>query len=113
MRKKSSDQPVIAVRPPRKDGLLRKVARVGATVVAARVAADTGTAQVIGLLAGTGAKRRIMRHPMGTLFVTGAYMAGKVYEAKREADRKRVAKALPDDSPPPILIEEARKARKG
>jgi len=113
MRKKSSDQPVIAVRPPRKDGLLRKVARVGATVVAARVAADTGKKGVIGLLAGMGAKRLIMRHPMGTLFVTGAYMAGKVYEAKREADRKRVAKVLPDNSPPPILIEEARKARKG
>ena len=113
MRKKSSDQPVIAVRPPRKDGLLRKVARVGATVVAARVAADTGKKGVIGLLAGMGAKRLIMRHPMGTLFVTGAYMAGKVYEAKREADRKRMAKALPDTSPPPILIEEARKARKG
>lgn len=113
MRKKSSDKPVIAVRSPRKDGLLRKVARVGATVVAARVAADTGKKGVIGLLAGMGAKRLIMRHPMGTLFVTGAYMAGKVYEAKREADRKRVAKALPDDSPPPILIEEARKARKG
>jgi len=77
------------------------------------VAADTGKKGVIGLLAGMGAKRLIMRHPMGTLFVTGAYMAGKVYEAKREADRKRVAKALPDDSPPPILIEEARKARKG
>ncbi|QOT72082.1 hypothetical protein H5V43_02625 [Sphingobium fuliginis] len=113
MRKKSTDQPLIAVRPPRKDGLLRKAARVGATVVAARVAADTGKKGVIGLLAGMGAKRLIMRHPMGTLFVTGAYMAGKVYEAKREADRKRKVKALPDGSPPPILIEEARKARKG
>ncbi|UZW53699.1 hypothetical protein NUH86_09010 [Sphingobium sp. JS3065] len=113
MKKNSSDQPIIAVRPPRKDGLLKKAARVGATVVAARVAADTGKKGVIGLLAGMGAKRLIMRHPAGALFVTGAYMAGKIFEAKREADRKRKTKALPDKSGQPILIEEARKARKG
>ncbi|AEG48011.1 hypothetical protein Sphch_0311 [Sphingobium chlorophenolicum L-1] len=113
MRKKSPDQPIVAIRPPRKDGLLRKAARVGATVVAARVAADTGKKGVIGLLAGMGAKRLIMRFPAGALFVTGAYMAGKIYEAKRDADRKRKTKALPDKSAKPILIEEARKARKG
>ncbi|WP_176595311.1 MULTISPECIES: hypothetical protein [Sphingobium] len=113
MRNKSPDKPLIAVRPPRKDGLLKKAARVGATVVAARVAADTGKKGVIGLLAGMGAKRLIMRYPAGALFVTGAYMAGKIYEAKREADRKRKTKALPDKSAQPILIEEARKARKG
>lgn len=112
MRKKSPDQPLIAVRPPRKGGLLKKAARVGATVIAARVAADTGKKGVIGLIAGIGAKRLIMRHPVGALVVTGAYMAGKVYEAKREVDRKRNAKALTDESAPPILIEEARKARK-
>lgn len=67
MRKKSPDQPIVAIRPPRKDGLLRKAARVGATVVAARVAADTGKKGVIGLLAGMGAKRLIMRFPAGAL----------------------------------------------
>lgn len=113
MKTKSPDQPLIAVRPPRKAGLLKKAARVGATVVAARVAADTGKKGVIGLLAGMGAKRLIMRYPAGALFVTGAYMAGKIYEAKREADRKRKIKALPDKAAQPILIDEARKARKG
>lgn len=109
--------PLVTVRPPKKAGLLRKVARVGATVVAARVAAATGKKGVFGLLAGAGAKRVIMRYPAGALFVTGAYMAGKIYEAKREADRKRQARAeiktLPDRSAEPILIDEARKARKG
>ncbi|WP_176590775.1 hypothetical protein [Sphingobium sp. EM0848] len=111
--KKKIDQAPTKGRPPRKSSLLQKAARVGATVVAARVAADTGKKGVIGLLAGMGAKRLIMRYPAGALFVTGAYMAGKLYEAKREADRKRQAKALPDQSAQPILIEEARKARKG
>ena len=111
MRKKVPTEPLVTVRPPRKAGLLRKAARIGATVVAARVAADTGKKGVIGLLAGAGVKRLIMRYPAGALFVTGAYMAGKIYEARRDAARKR--KALPDDSAAPILIDAARKARKG
>src|SRR3546814_19533707 len=85
--KPAPDKPRVAVRPPRKAGLLRKAARVGATVVGARVAADTGKKGVIGLVAGMGAKRLIMRHPVGALFVTGAYMAGKVYEARSEERR--------------------------
>ncbi|WP_150290953.1 hypothetical protein [Sphingobium estronivorans] len=109
--KKKIDQAPSSGRPPRKSGLLKKAARVGAAVVAARVAADTGKKGVIGLIAGAGAKRLIMRYPAGALVVTGAYMAGKLYEAKREADRKRAIKALPDESVQPILIEEARKAR--
>lgn len=113
MRKKVPTEPLVAVSPPRKGGLLRKAARIGATVVAARVAADTGKKGVIGLLAGAGAKRLIMRYPAGALFVTGAYMAGKIYEARREAARKRDMKALLDDSAEPILIDEARKARQG
>jgi hypothetical protein len=48
---------------------------------------------------------------MGALFVTGAYLAGKAYEAKREVDRKRGVKALPDLSGEPVPITEARKAR--
>jgi hypothetical protein len=43
--------------------------------------------------------------------VTGAYMAGKIFEAKREVDRKRNQKLLPDRSREPIQLEEARKAR--
>ena len=39
----------------RKSSLFRKAARLGATVVAARVAADTGKKGVIGLIAGAGA----------------------------------------------------------
>lgn len=114
MSKKSSGQPLVTVRPPRKAGLLRKAARLGATVVAARVAAATGKKGVIGLVAGVGAKRIIMRHPLGTLFVTGAYMAGKIYEAKREADRKRETKLLTDESAKPVVpIEEARKVKQG
>lgn len=94
--------PLVTIRPPQKAGMLRKVARVGATVVAARVAAATGKKGVFGLIAGMGAKRVIMRFPAGALFVTGAYMAGKLYEAKREADRKRDLKLLPDRSAEPL-----------
>lgn len=112
MRKKAQPEPSAAVRSSRKSGLLKKAAQAGAAVVAARVAADSGKKGVIGLLAGMGAKRLIMRYPAGALFVTGAYLAGKIYEAKREADRKRKAKALPGKSAEPILIEEARKALK-
>lgn len=111
MKKKAPTQPLVTVRPPTKAGLLRKSARLGAAVVAARVAAATGKKGVVGLIAGLGAKRLIMRHPLGALVVTGAYLAGKAYEAKREVDRKRATKALPDKSGEPILIEEARKAR--
>ncbi|WHO38643.1 hypothetical protein PMI04_019220 [Sphingobium sp. AP49] len=96
----------------RKAGLLKKAARLGATVVAARVAADTGKKGVIGLIAGAGAKRLIMRYPVGAMVVTGAYLAGKLYEAKREADRKMATKLLTDASARPILIDEARAARK-
>ncbi len=95
-------KPLVTIRPPRKAGMLRKVARVGATVVAARVAAATGKKGVFGLIAGMGAKRVIMRFPAGALFVTGAYMAGKLYEAKKEADRKRNLKLLPDRSNEPL-----------
>lgn len=111
MKKRAPSQPLVTVRPPRKAGILRKTARLGAAVVAARVAAATGKKGVVGLLAGAGAKRLIMRYPLGALFVTTAYLAGKAYETKREADRKRSVKALPDHSSEPILIEEARKAR--
>ena len=109
--------PLVTVRSPKGPSLLRKVARVGATVVAARVAAATGKKGVFGLVAGMGAKRVIMRFPAGALFVTGAYMARKLYEAKREADRKR-ATMLPDLSAEPtpaepIPIDKARKAREG
>lgn len=96
----------------RKAGLLRKAARLGATVVATRVAADTGKKGLIGLVAGAGAKRLIMRYPIGAMVVTGAYLAGKLYEAKREADRKMATKLLTDASAKPILIDEARAARK-
>ena len=98
----SPSAPLVTIRPPRKAGMLRKVARVGATVVAARVAAATGKKGVFGLIAGMGAKRVIMRFPAGALFVTGAYMAGKLYEAKKEADRKRNLKLLPDRSNEPL-----------
>lgn len=91
-------RPLVTVRPPKKAGLLRKAARIGATIVAARVAAGTGKKGVFGLIAGAGAKRVIMRYPAGALFVTGAYMAGKLFEAKREVDRKRTVKLLPDKS---------------
>lgn len=109
MKKIASKQPLVTVRPPRKAGLLRKTARLGAAIVAARVAAATGKKGVVGLVAGMGAKRLIMRHPMGALFVTGAYLAGKAYEAKREVDRKRAVKALPDLSDQPVPIAQARK----
>ncbi|WP_030541713.1 hypothetical protein [Sphingobium sp. DC-2] len=106
MKKKPlASQPLVTIRPPRKAGLLRKTARLGATVVAARVAAATGKKGVVGLIAGVGAKRVIMRYPMGALFVTGAYLAGKAYEAKREADRKRAVRALLDKSGEQVLIE--------
>ena len=112
MKKKTpAAQPLITVRPPRKAGLLRKTARLGATVVAARVAAATGKKGVVGLIAGVGAKRVIMRYPLGALFVTGAYLAGKAYEAKREVDRKRAVRALPDKSGEPVLIESTEKDR--
>ncbi len=105
--------PLVTIRPPKKAGLLRKAARVGATIVAARVAAATGKKGVVGLLAGAGAKRLIMRYPAGALFVTGAYMAGRVYEANRELKRKKAQKLLPDQSGAAIPIESARKALKG
>ena len=110
MKKKAPVTPIV-VRPPTKAGLLRKSARLGAAVVAARVAASTGKKGLVGLVAGLGAKRLIMRYPMGALFVTGAYLAGKAFEAKRESDRKKTVKALPDLTGEPIPIEEARKAR--
>lgn len=108
----ASKAPLVTVTAPKKASLLRKAARVGATVVAARVAADTGKKGVVGLIAGMGVKRLIMRFPAGALFVTGAYMAGKMYEAKREVDRKRAIKALPDLSKEPVPIDAVRKARK-
>lgn len=111
MKKIASNQPLVTIRPPRKVGLLRKTARLGAAVVAARVAAATGKKGVVGLVAGLGAKRLIMRYPLGALFVTGAYLAGKAYETKREVDRKRAVKALPDLSNEPVPITEAREAR--
>jgi uncharacterized membrane protein YebE (DUF533 family) len=92
------DAPLVTIRPPKKAGLLRKTARLGATVVAARVAAGTGKKGVFGILAGAGAKRLIMRYPAGALFVTGAYLAGKVYESKREAQRKKTQRLLTDQS---------------
>ncbi|MGE4322976.1 MAG: hypothetical protein AB7E60_08090 [Sphingobium sp.] len=110
-KKSTPKKPPVAARPPRKAGVLRKAAQVGATVVATRVAADTGKKGVFGLLAGMGAKRLILRYPVGALMVTGAYMAGKLYEAKREADRKRERKLLPDRSAEPIQLADAREAR--
>ncbi|MEJ7927870.1 hypothetical protein WG908_14030 [Sphingobium sp. AN641] len=109
MSKKTPPAPLVTVRSPRKPSPLRKVARLGATIVAARVAADTGKKGVLGIVAGIGAKRLIMRHPVGALLVTGAYMAGKFYEAKREIDRKRNQKLLTDRSDEPVPIESARK----
>lgn len=112
-KKSAAPQSLVTIRAPRKAGLLRKAARVGATVVAARVAAATGKKGVLGLVAGLGAKRLIMRFPVGALVVSGAYMAGKLYEAKREVDRKRTQRLLPDLTNAPVQLDEARKARQG
>lgn len=108
--------PLVTVRPPRKRGLLRKAAQLGATVVAARVAAATGKKGIVGLVAGAGAKRVIMRYPAGALFVGGAYLAGRLLEGKREADRRKTQKLLTDQSEnpnPPVPISGARKTSKG
>lgn len=99
------DKSLVTIRPPKKAGLLRKAARIGATVVAARVAAGTGKKGLFGLIAGAGAKRVIMRYPAGALFVTGAYMAGKLFEAKREVDRERTVKLLTDKSSEPVPVD--------
>lgn len=112
MPKKTANMPV-AKRHSLAGNMLRKTARVGATVVATRVAASTGKKGVFGILAGMGAKRLIMRHPVGAMLVTTAYLAGKIYEAKREMDRKQQPRLLTDESKKPIPIEEARKARTG
>ncbi|MET0250196.1 MAG: hypothetical protein ABW164_10770 [Sphingobium sp.] len=120
----SRKTPPIVIRPPKPAGLLRKAARLGATVIAARVAAKTGKSGVAGIVAGVGAKRLIMRHPTGALLVTGAYLAGKAWEAKKEAERKRNQRLLTDRSGEtiadvesagnaPIPLDEARKARQG
>lgn len=111
--KSSSSSTPIAKRHSFAGNTLRKGARIGATVVAARVAASTGKKGIFGILAGMGAKRLIMRHPAGALVVTGAYLAGKLYEAKREVDRKRSPKLLTDERNNAVSIEEARKARQG
>lgn len=113
MRKKKQNAaqaaPASAPKKPKGHGLLRKAAGIGATVIAARVAAETGKKGVIGLIAGMGAKQLIRRHPVGAMVVTGAYLAGRLFEAKRELDQRK-AKALPAPAKP-ILIAEAR-ARK-
>lgn len=109
MKRKSAPPALVPPKSHRKRGILRKAARVGATLVAARVAADTGKKGVIGLLAGAGAKRLILRYPAGAMFVTGAYMAGKLFEAKRAADAKKAQKLLPDRTGEAIPIESARK----
>lgn len=111
MKKKAPAAPLVTVRPPKKAGLLRKAARIGATLVATRVAASTGKKGAIGLLAGMGAKRIIMRFPVGALVVSGAYLAGTLFETKRELDRKKAAKLLPDRDATTVRIEDAR-ARK-
>ena len=111
MKKKAPSAPLVVVRPPKKAGLLRKAARIGATLVATRVAASTGKKGAIGLLAGMGAKRLIMRFPVGALVVSGAYLAGRLFETKRELDRKKATKLLPDQSATPIRLDDAR-ARK-
>ena len=71
--------------------------------------ADVVEQLLIGLLAGAGAKRLILRYPAGAMFVTGAYMAGKMFEAKRAADAKKAQKLLPDRTGEAIPIESARK----
>jgi hypothetical protein len=115
----SRKAPLDAASPParavarKKHRLIKAIARGGATIVAARVAADTGKKGIVGLVAGAGAKRLIMRYPAGALFVTGAYMAGKIFEAKRSVDAKRKQKLLTDKSQEPILLADARKARQG
>ncbi len=108
MKKPIVSAPLVTVRPPKKASLLRKVARVGATLVATRVAAATGKKGALGLLAGMGAKRVIMRYPVGAIVVSGAYMATRLYEAKREMDRKKATKLLPDMSKEPVPIDSAR-----
>ncbi|BBD98976.1 hypothetical protein SAMIE_1024770 [Sphingobium amiense] len=116
MKKKSltPSAPLVTVRPPRKRSILRKAAQLGATVIAARVAASTGKKGIVGLVAGAGAKRLIMRYPAGALFVGGAYLAGRLFETRREAERRKTQKLLTDQSDPasanqPIPIRSARR----
>lgn len=114
MRKKkqtAAQAPAATPAKTKDHGLLRKAAAIGATVIATRVAAETGKKGVIGLIAGMGAKQLIRRHPVGAMVVTGAYLAGRLYEAKRELDQRK-AKALPAP-PKPILIAEARERKAG
>lgn len=105
-----ADPPVV-VRPPRKRGLLSKASRLGATMIVARVAAATGKKGVLGLVAGAGAKRLIMRYPVGAMIVAGAYLANRLYESRREIDRKRGQKLLTDDRPPALRRAAARRIK--
>ncbi|PZU13294.1 MAG: hypothetical protein DI606_06425 [Sphingobium sp.] len=101
MKKKSNPSATASVgKKHRKLGILRKAAELGATVIAARVAASTGKKGIVGLAAGAGAKRLIMRYPAGALFVGGAYLAGRLFEGKREADRRKTQKLITDQSTP-------------
>jgi hypothetical protein len=108
MKKKAPTAPLVTVRPPKKAGLLRKTARMGAAIVATRVAASTGKKGALGLLAGMGAKRIIMHYPMGALFVSGAYLAGRLLEARRDLDSKKAARLAPDPGTTTVLLEDAR-----
>ena len=90
------EKPPVEARSRKKPGLLSKASRLGATMIVARVAAATGNKGVVGLAAGFGAKRLIMRYPLGAMIVTGAYLARKLYQARRDIDAKRGPKLLTD-----------------
>ncbi|HEX7782344.1 MAG TPA: hypothetical protein VF509_06025 [Sphingobium sp.] len=67
---------------------MRMLGRIATTIIGTRIAAETGKAGLVGAAAGMLATRVLTRSPLGAIAIGGAYVAHKLWQKKKEIDKK-------------------------
>jgi hypothetical protein len=67
---------------------MRMLGRIATTIIGTRIAAETGKAGLMGAAAGMLATRVLTRSPLGAIAIGGAYVAHKLWQKKKEIDKK-------------------------
>lgn len=76
---------------------MRMLGKIATTIIGTRIAAETGKAGLVGAAAGMLATRVLTRSPLGAIAIGGAYVAHKLWQKKKDIDKKGPHEAAVDD----------------
>lgn len=76
---------------------MRMLGKIATTIIGTRIAAETGKAGLVGAAAGMLATRVLTRSPLGAIAIGGVYVAHKLWQKKKDIDKKGPHEAAVDD----------------